>query len=330
MPINIPLDSITETTLQELVNSGVTEEKFIEYKETLPGASEGQKKEFLADASSFANASGGHLIFGMRAQGGIAIEAIGLDIGVEQADAAILRLEEITRDGIRPRIPGISSRAVLLSSKGKPAIIMHIPKSWAMPHQVVFNKHYRFYSRSSNGKYLLDVDELRIAFELSGAVADRVREFRAGRLSSIVSKETPTALDDDPKLILHIVPYSAFSSANYFDVSRLRNFSSERLNPLFHQSHNWRHNIDGFLTFTGNRCSYLQVFRNGIIESVDSHVLLDNGQGQRRIRIDHFEHWLMFFIEKYLSLQKDIGIQPPLFILLSLFGLDDFHLNQTA
>ncbi|PWB52148.1 MAG: hypothetical protein C3F06_09015 [Candidatus Methanoperedenaceae archaeon] len=56
--------------------------------------------------SSFANAAGGYLIYGMRENSGIASEVCGLEN--VNADAEIRRLENIIRDGIKPRIPGVS------------------------------------------------------------------------------------------------------------------------------------------------------------------------------------------------------------------------------
>ena len=59
MVLNKPLEAIEENDLQALVDNQVAERKTIEYKESLPGNADGDKKEFLADVSSFANASGG-------------------------------------------------------------------------------------------------------------------------------------------------------------------------------------------------------------------------------------------------------------------------------
>ena len=59
------LDKITESDLQELIDNGVAEGKTLDYKEKLSGNSDAEKKEFLYDVSSFANASGGNLIFGI-------------------------------------------------------------------------------------------------------------------------------------------------------------------------------------------------------------------------------------------------------------------------
>ena len=60
---NRPLESIEAADLQALIENEVAESRTIEYKQSLPGNSRDDRKEFLADVSSFANASGGHLIY---------------------------------------------------------------------------------------------------------------------------------------------------------------------------------------------------------------------------------------------------------------------------
>ena len=73
------LDKITESDLQELIDNGVAEGKTLDYKEKLSGNSDAEKKEFLYDVSSFANASGGNLIFGITEDKGIAIKIDGIE-----------------------------------------------------------------------------------------------------------------------------------------------------------------------------------------------------------------------------------------------------------
>jgi hypothetical protein len=59
---SVPIDSITEDHLQSLIDDQVAELRIIEYKRELPGRSDGEKREFLADVCSFANTAGGDLI----------------------------------------------------------------------------------------------------------------------------------------------------------------------------------------------------------------------------------------------------------------------------
>ena len=59
-----PLASIAESDLEELIEHGIPEGKTVEHKRVLPGNADACKREFLADVSSFANAAGGHIIYG--------------------------------------------------------------------------------------------------------------------------------------------------------------------------------------------------------------------------------------------------------------------------
>ena len=56
---------IGESDLQSLIEDQVPEGKNIEYKSKLPNKSDRDKKEFLADISSFSNSSGGYVFFGI-------------------------------------------------------------------------------------------------------------------------------------------------------------------------------------------------------------------------------------------------------------------------
>ena len=152
---------VTKESLEALI--GVeSESKYIEYKRSLPGKTDDAKREFLCDASSFANTEGGYLVFGIEEANGRATRLTGLP-GINPDDE-ILRLEQMLRDGVRPPLT-VETAAVLLDG-GSVAIVMRISKSWNPPHQVTFQKAARFYASASNEKYQLDVDELRSVFLL--------------------------------------------------------------------------------------------------------------------------------------------------------------------
>src|SRR5947208_16448298 len=96
------LDAITEADLLSLISNGGMEGKTIEFKRELPGGQDADKKEFLADVSSFANTSGGDLVFGVRAVQGVATELVGLANG--DLDKELQRLDALIADGLDPRI----------------------------------------------------------------------------------------------------------------------------------------------------------------------------------------------------------------------------------
>src|SRR5438128_9124671 len=153
-----PIEALVEQDFLNLVSTQASEGKRLEFKARLPGGSDGERKEFLADVSSFGNATGGDIVYGIDAPDGIAIGAAGIALG--NVEAELLRLEGMIQAGVDPRIPNVTLRAIPLSS-GYSVIIIRIPKSWAAPHMVTVLGSNRFYSRTSSGKFLLDVRELQ-------------------------------------------------------------------------------------------------------------------------------------------------------------------------
>jgi len=317
------LDSITEGHLQALISNNVCERKALEYKTELPGNSDADKREFLADVSSFANASGGDMIYGIEAKSGVPARLNGLAIA---GDKEILRLEEIIQNGVAPRIPGIATRAVPLQNS-KFALIVRIPRSWALPHMVTFKNLSRFYSRNSAGKYQLDVSEIRAAFALSEVAAERIRDFRTARLGNIIAGEIPVALLTNPKMVLHIVPLEAFDPAARFDLSILAS-NLRNLRPINASGTSFRYNLDGFLTFSvveppRTASSYVQVFRNGIIEAVEASLLDDRDAGIPSLS---YEQELLEALPRFLCCQEQLGVKPPLFIMATMLGVRGYTL----
>jgi hypothetical protein len=236
------LAEITEPDLLTLKENQVSESREIDYKAELPGKSDGDKCEFLYDVSSFANCIDGDSVYGVSALQGIPTDVRGLEI----ADAVQekLRLESIIRDGIQPRIIGVATHVVSLANS-KSVIVIRIPRSWILPHMVIYQGRQRFYSRNSSGQYPLDVGELRAAFLGSAQLAERVRDFRLERLARITGGDAPAPLPDTAKLILQIVPFSAFEPGVQFDLRSLRG----DLAPVFSSGYNGpRSNFDGLLT----------------------------------------------------------------------------------
>jgi hypothetical protein len=261
------------------------------------------------------------LIYGMRENSGIASELCGLES--IDADAEIRRLDNIIRDGIKPRIPGVSLWAIPLRTSSD-AIIIRIPMSWASPHMVTFKNDSKFHSRNSAGKYQLDVSELRAAFVLSETTTERIRNFRIERLSKIIAGETPVLLNETAKIILHIIPFGAFNPAARFDVSSLAS-DVGKLQPMSAIGWDTRHNFDGYLSFA-NPLRYLQVFRNGIIEAVDASILEPVGS-KLIIPSLLFERELLDALPRFLSIQKQLGVESPHLIMISLLGVSGYTMG---
>jgi hypothetical protein len=326
-----PVEDIKEVDLQGLIDAGIPELKTLDYKQTLPGTADEERREFLADVSSFANAAGGHLIYGMRADAGIPVELIGV---TEGGDSTISRLEGSARDGIDPRIVGIHSTAVKLGNS-RTAIVMRIPKSYSSPHMVKFKNASRFYSRASNGKYQLDVREIKAAFLNSETTAERIRDFQLERVSRIRARDLGISLCAGPCVVLHIIPLDAFGSPTQYDVTELKSNMSayQALAPLFRQlPDRCAINFDGLLYHDlrngGPSKGYLQLYRSGVIEAVDA-MIISVGEGFKKGKVFSslvFEVGLIRAIHKYLAVLKHIGVNPPFAVMVALTDVKGYAL----
>src|ERR1700730_8951120 len=96
-----PLNEVTQADILALIGQ-VSEGRTIDYKRELPGGSDADKKEFLADVSSFANTSGGDFILGLSESGGLPTAIVG--VTSMDIDADILRMDGIILSGLDPRI----------------------------------------------------------------------------------------------------------------------------------------------------------------------------------------------------------------------------------
>jgi hypothetical protein len=322
-----PFDSIVETDLQALLNDQEREGKTLEFKEAQPGNSDGDRKEFLADVTSFANTSGGHLIFGIKESGGIATEVCGISV---DPDAELGRMENLLRTGVQHRLSGYAIRAIALQNR-KTAIIIRVPRSWALPHRVTLGGHDKFYARNSTGKYSLDVPQLQSLFLLSETTAERIRDFRADRLTRINGNETPVLIPRGPKTILHVIPFSAFTPGTNLNVSAFEN-DIRALPPIRSPggglSH--RHNFDGFVTFSSSRdgeesLNYVQIFRSGSIEAVNASLIREHN-GQMVIGGYAWEQSLIDKLPSYLQAQSRLNVQLPVFIMLSVLGVKGYSM----
>lgn len=308
-------DDISEDDLKKLIDVGIPEGLNIDYKRDLYGISDGDKKEALKDISSFANSFGGHLIIGIEENNGIPTAITGLhEINI---DTEIQRLENLVRDGIEPRITGLKIKAILLESGNSVVILIRIPKSWNPPHRVSARNINRFYVRNSAGAHEVSVEELRSLFNLSASVHDRIQSFRRERLAILSAAEGPMKIEHGGRLILHIVPLSAFGYGQSLDVRQIYNCHLT-FQPLSSMG-NRRYNFEGVILYGGGKkcCGYTQIFRNGIIEATKAEIVIRR-DGRKLIASLEFDKDIFNVLPKYLAGLKALDVPSPLAVMISL------------
>jgi len=329
--LNGPLENITEKDLQELVKNNVLEKRTLEYKSALPGGSDGDHKEFLADASSFANTNGGDLIFGITEADGSLQSEIGIDI--PNPDTEIARLENMMRDGINPRIS--TDFKVLDLTSSKKALILRVKPSLEAPHRVTYRGHDKFYRRNSNGKYAMDVAELRTAFLQGSDIVEKIKRFRETRISEIEFGNTPNPLvNNDAFIAIHILPLAAFNTSTKIDsktLSDLNRGQYQSFKPFYSHGYSHQINLEGVMAYMTHQDpitrTYTQLYRNGIIEAVESKIIADYGASSKQLPTGAIESEVLNYAQEMIGLLSQLGFTPPLYIFLSLVGIKGFHLG---
>ncbi|MCW5878024.1 MAG: ATP-binding protein [Anaerolineales bacterium] len=271
------------TTIAEvnsLIENDVLESKTLEYKLEIPGASHDERKEFLADISSFANSSGGQILYGISAENGIAREIIGIENSL--LDNATLRLENLLRDSLQPRIHGIEFIRIPIEDTGRSILVLRVSKSFSSPHVVNYSGHWRFYGRNSGGKYPIDAIELRTAFQFYPEIEGRFRDFRAERISAIKDNQLAPPLVGLGRLCMHLIPLG-YRDTN-IDITRVKDEPQlySLMSPIDSGIESVRFNLDGLISSwsspqIGFASSYVQLRRMGLLKQLP-HIYYALGQ----------------------------------------------------
>jgi Schlafen, AlbA_2 len=317
---NLIFDEISERDLLDQIQAGIPEGVRVDYKRDMYGRADADAREFLKDVSSFANTVGGDLIIGMDESAGVptAIAALTSD-----PDQELARLENLARDGIEPRLVGLRMRAVPISGGGF-VIVLRIPRSFNPPHRVSTKNTNRIYGRNSAGAYEFSVEELRVVFTLAATALDRVRAFRAERLAKIDAGEAivPLAVDNG-RLVVHLVPISAFGLGGQIDLERAR-AAENLLRPMNSMGRSPRINFEGFVNLhhkEDGRCwSYTQMFRNGAIEAVTVRIVSSPDRGLL-VPGRSFGKYIFEVLPSYLSALQALDVPPPLVLMITLQGV---------
>ncbi|MBZ5656501.1 MAG: ATP-binding protein [Acidobacteriia bacterium] len=325
------LDDITEQVLAALISNGVREGRTIDYKRGLPGSTDADKKEFLADASSFANTATGDLVFGMDEDQGLPTQVTGIQTA--DLDLEIRRLESILAAGLSPRI---RYAIKVVSVANGQVLVMRVERGWTGPHRVIFQGHDKFYGRNSAGKYPLDVNELRTAFTLSGTAIERIRAFRTDRIIALANNETPIPFVEDPKIVLHCIPVDSFASQTQYDILPFYE-GPMRLQPMGTTSWDLRLNLEGVLAFGRHQPAhtYTQLYRTGVIEVVNAYALAMKHRGRVVIHSIAYEQNVFKYLPRCFQYLRELGCTAPVAVALSLIktrglemAVDDFDIER--
>lgn len=325
--LHLRLEDICEANLTRLVDDGVSESRILEFKESLSLVSDQEKREFLCDVSAMANTEGGEILYGIKESDGNASEVVGLRNFI--ADDAIGQIENLIRDAVQPRIIGLGHQIVPLQN-GTRVLILRVPKSLSSPHMVRHKGITRFCGRNSNGKYDLDVHELRSAFLSNETFADRIKAFRMERINRLLSGASAVPLQGSNLVVLHIMPVGGVRGDRKFSSQELKAVERRfHFPPLWSAGWGSQVNFEGMVVTNGNSgnaaSSYVQLFRNGFIEAVNSSMLTasssNRGGSIKDLRPGTIEKEVIDGVKAYAQGLKHLGLQTPWVLSLTLLNI---------
>ncbi|HLC00758.1 MAG TPA: hypothetical protein VJL33_05520 [Candidatus Bathyarchaeia archaeon] len=164
---------------------------------------------------------------------------------------------------------------------------------------------------------------------MSDTIATKIRQFREDRIGHIIAGETPVPLVENAKIVLHLIPFVSFNAGQRYGIDKIASHISLSMGPIDCRGWGHRYNLDGFLTYCmGNSTklhSYVQLFRNGIIEAVEGS-LLSNGS-QSYIPSVAYERELLESTPRFLSILKTLGVELPIFAFLTLTGVKGYWMG---
>lgn len=266
------IDDITLDDLLGLVDVA-PEDKWREFKRVLPGKDD--SAEFVADATAFANAEGGYIFYGIAENPKTHFASAAL--GIPSADVAKeqMRLENILRDHVRPRLPFCRMRPIDVGDD-KSVLVLWVGRSHLAPHQNAYN--WQVFIRNSAGKNAMEITELSDMITRRESLPSRIRQFRQSRVHLIMNtpEEMPSPVARDKKLIMHYIPEESFGRFDVVDVGQFNDpaFRGNIVVPPLQNlaGFSYRANIDGYMYMNGMAATehqwYAQFFNDATVELV--------------------------------------------------------------
>ncbi len=311
-------NEITEEDVIDLISTKVEEGKTIEYKSVL-NLDDSGKRKLLAGITSFANASGGDILFGISAIDGVP-QTISPLVDFNP-DREALRLQQLILAHIAPKLFGIAIQPIKVN--GGYVLLIRIPKTWNGAHMTTFEGENRFFIRNGNGKRPMDVEEIRNAFINGEEITEKLLKFRESRFHAMMEQEIPFHIGGMPRVVLHLIPYSSFNPGFHVHLESARNL--ERFVPISQSYQKEGRDLGTYFRYSigPDGCqSYVHLTAHGRIEAIETKL-----QGINRTRkvFDHsFEKSIIGAVANYFSVAKDLRIIPPFALMVTLMGFEGY------
>ncbi len=312
---------ITAEDIQSLVARGIPESHTIEYKRDLPGSSDAERHEYLADVSALANTQGGVILYGISEKKdeegkntGIPDKIIGVAGSVDVVGQS---LRNAAQDALNPSLPSLTIQAVDVD--GKTVLIVGLPRSLFAPHAVWYKRSGKYYRRDSFGKRQVAPLELRQMFLEQYEWGEQADAFRRARVNKVLAGETGLSFPEQLPTFVHILPLGRLQTAipifaGDWQQTAMSAFPGKG-------SMKWMSNFDGFIVHEniadkGPVTFYAQAFRFGGFEFFTSRLWRASPPG---LFLQAVQAFLDESTRRALPIMRNQwGVEPPYAVLLSI------------
>lgn len=266
------IENINIEDIESLIENSVCKNKNLDYKRELHIDTDSDKKEFLADISSFANSNGGDIIFGIEEDSKEKTPKKLVGIYYENDDVLIRKLEDFIRQSIQPIILNIKYKLIKISDN-KCVLIIRIPQSLIGPHRVEYKGYNKFFTRNNKGKYQMDVNELRLSFNSGLNLEKRIEDFKMNRYYEILSNKYNKLINDSPIFVIHYIPLSALNNLFSLSINDIKQAMNNANSKALGYGYSKRITLDGIaIDYKENeRSSFALYKKNGIIEKATTN-----------------------------------------------------------
>jgi len=335
--LNKSIEDLEIQDIERLISNQVPESITLDYKKELKLSTSSDKKEFLADISSFNNTNGGVIIYGLQEEKdqynknkGIP-ESITPLAGINE-DQTKQQIEQLVADGLSPKLTSLKFE--FISHGNGVVIVIGIPNNFGLPRMIVHSGSNKFYKRRNTGRYLLDVYELSDEFLKSGNMKERFDAKHESRVSKVRAINLMRNVSKERFALISIFPVDSMNLRLDLKDRKITELIKEKLRPIGASLWSDTYNLEGFFVFSegyysdeeGRKIySYVQVFRDGVIEFYTSRLHFYNTRptGSKWVFLGHgFEKTIDEIIHGAFSFYSAIDIENTFYVKVSVVGLE--------
>ncbi|KKN61193.1 hypothetical protein LCGC14_0524340 [marine sediment metagenome] len=324
-------DEVNQDFLESLINNGIEENIHLEYKEQL-----GSNAEIAKDISSFANSDGGNIIYGMQ-------EVNNKPTEIKPMSQLKLRekLDQITRNGIDPSLDvRILPIDVTIKTNEGQVFLIWIPRKYPILRQAV--KFAKYYKRTEFTCSPMSNFEIETAFKLAYNYEERINSIFQNRLNKLNFGEYYVNIPSQTRMFIHMISIDTLETHKFKDLEIVFNEFEKYLKPpSCLLGRNIERNLDGLLVscgpdpYSGNYVGYVQLYRNGMIESIDSSLLFPTNhlhgkkymKPVKKLGMWYLEENIIRSCEMYLKTLEKIGAGLPIYLFLSFTHIKGYKIS---